>query len=222
MFPLYVACRHGHTEIARRLLEANANVHVERREGSSALHVAAANGYAECVALLLEANAQVAHWNYLGVGPLFAACTEGAHHGVVKLLLEAKAPVEGSGTLPTKLTPLAGAAMQGHHRSVALLLASGADTGATSIHGLTALDHATRGGHDECISLLEEAHSSSPPGSPGGGSREAVHAQAEKRMLDQDAAHPQALRSSRSSREVASRDGFSRASTRKSVGFAGA
>ena len=78
VWPLYVACRHGHTGIVRRLLETNANVHVERRDGCSALHVAASNGYEECVALLLEANATVANWNYLGVGPLCACWSSGS------------------------------------------------------------------------------------------------------------------------------------------------
>ena len=208
-----MACRYGHTEVAALLLEAKASPHAERRDGSTALHVCAGNGHVDCVRALLAAGAEVKNWDVLGVGPLFVACTEGDHDEVVKILLGAGAPVEGSGNLPTKLTPLMGAALEGHERSVELLLAAGANIYQRSYNEMTALDLAVRQGHQACTVLLEEAMSEeggapTPPGLNRPPSKAQVHRKAEEVHETDMVEHPLALSPARRPRS----SGKSRAS----------
>ena len=203
VWPLYVACRYGHDAIVQMLLEANATPNAERRDGSTALHPAAGHGHDACVQLLLAAGAGVKSWNVLGVGPLFAACVEGEHVGVVKLLLDANAPVDGSDSgVPTKLTPLMGAATEGHPKVLELLLAGGANVYAQSYDGKTALDlamrHTSSPPHEACVALLETAMSEEggapvPPGLNRTPSRAQIHQKAEEVRNADAVAHPPPL-----------------------------
>lgn len=54
----YIACRNGHTEVARFLLEHGADIHFKGFFGGTALHWAAANGHAETVDFLLANGAR--------------------------------------------------------------------------------------------------------------------------------------------------------------------
>jgi ankyrin repeat protein len=70
--PLMIAVEMGSTPIARRLLEAGAdvNAHNEPHIGDTALHIAAANGTLEMVKLLLDAGADPTQKGWMWITPL--------------------------------------------------------------------------------------------------------------------------------------------------------
>lgn len=51
--PLSIACRLGHVEAARLLIQYGANLDTQDEDGESCLIIAAKNGHVECVKLLL-------------------------------------------------------------------------------------------------------------------------------------------------------------------------
>jgi len=55
--PLHAACRNGHIEIVKLLLQHGANVHNTDQKGQTAFHYAAESGYVEVMSLLIEYGA---------------------------------------------------------------------------------------------------------------------------------------------------------------------
>lgn len=85
--PLMMAALKGHTDIAKKLVERNADVN---KTGWTPLHYAATNGHLAIMELLLENHAYIDAESPNGTTPLMMA----AHYGTpaaVKLLLEAGA-----------------------------------------------------------------------------------------------------------------------------------
>ena len=58
---LHGAAGHGHVDIVRMLLDANASANKPRKDGTTALYFAAAGGHLEVVKLLLQRGAQASH-----------------------------------------------------------------------------------------------------------------------------------------------------------------
>ena len=155
--PLFTACEHGHTEVVKKLLAANADVERKTLNPVKALHAACENGHADVVATLLAANAKVNHPNK-SKSPLYLACENG-HLAVVKQLLAANAKldqrvnnddleIEGD-------TPLLIACQNGHAEVAALLLEAGADVNKGDDHGFPAMYTAQcDAGHLDRIQLL--------------------------------------------------------------------
>ena len=83
---------HGHLEVTRLLLEANADKDKAMNDGATPLFIASQEGQLEVAQLLLEANAdkEKAVAMIVGATPLFIASQEG-HMEVARLLLEANA-----------------------------------------------------------------------------------------------------------------------------------
>jgi glycerophosphodiester phosphodiesterase len=52
--PLSIACRLGHVEAAKLLIQYGANLDAQDEDGESCLIIAAKNGHVNCVRLLLE------------------------------------------------------------------------------------------------------------------------------------------------------------------------
>lgn len=134
--PLGYACEFGHTEIARQLLMANANVHHSDLEDLQAMHKAAIHDLPELIDLLLEYGANP---NVLADArhrtPLHQAASRG-NALAVRALLAGNANPDGlrNGTDKHQqlaevnyCTPICFAIISGHTSTVATLLEYGAD-----------------------------------------------------------------------------------------------
>jgi len=130
--PLYFACDFGYHAMVKTLLAAGASRTAHRSDSFSCLHAAAENGHLACVTLLIG---RPDSWK-MSAAELDARDAKGR-------------------------TPLFLAAMMGHRYCCAALLAAGADPGAASHKGRTALDaakHAAKHNHpgnQDLVELLE-------------------------------------------------------------------
>ncbi|KAF7971442.1 hypothetical protein HWV62_21216 [Athelia sp. TMB] len=146
---LQAASYHGHSEVARILLEHGAQVNALGK-GRAALYTASLCGHPDVVQLLLEHGAAV---NAVGQGEtaLRAASRKG-HIDIAQLLLQHGADVNES--LQGR-TALQAASRGGYTDIVRLLLERGADVNAPE-EAETALQAASWGGHTDVVrSLLE-------------------------------------------------------------------
>ncbi|KAG0363032.1 Glycerophosphoryl diester phosphodiesterase family-domain-containing protein [Gamsiella multidivaricata] len=96
--PLSIACRLGHVDAARLLVQFGANLNAQDEDGESCLIIASKNGHTECVRLLISgagtgagagANLELRE-RYYGWTALHLAAIEN-HPEVVKVLLDAGA-----------------------------------------------------------------------------------------------------------------------------------
>jgi ankyrin repeat protein len=152
--PLAYAAEYGHREVAKLLLEKNADVNAQGgdyRDYRNALQAASLGGHEQVVRLLLEKNAEVnAPGGFYG-NALQAASLEG-HEQVVKLLLEKNADVNAQGRHYGNA--LQAASLEGHEQVVKLLLEKNADVNAQGgLYG-NALQAASLGGHEQVVKLL--------------------------------------------------------------------
>ncbi|KAF7982445.1 hypothetical protein HWV62_28589 [Athelia sp. TMB] len=146
---LQAASHHGHSGVARILLEHGAQVNALGK-GRAALYTASLCGHPDVVQLLLEHGAAI---NAIGQGEtaLRAASRKG-HIDIAQLLLQHGADVNES--LQGR-TALQAASRGGHTDIVRLLLEHGADVNAPE-EAETALQAASWGGHTDVVrSLLE-------------------------------------------------------------------
>ncbi|XP_062601738.1 uncharacterized protein LOC134263416 [Saccostrea cucullata] len=123
--PLVVACRVGHIDVVKELLQAGADINAYS-VGESPLIAACKCGYVSIVHHLLESGAEVnpKHEGYIPFHtPLTAACYHG-HMNVVKKLLEAGADVNLHGI---NYSSLSAACDNGHLDVVKELCKHGAD-----------------------------------------------------------------------------------------------
>ncbi|MCG8426342.1 MAG: ankyrin repeat domain-containing protein [Chromatiales bacterium] len=87
--PLMKAALYGHTEVARELLEAGAQVELQDKGGYTALMLAASNNHHELVSLLIQHGADINRVETTkGWSPLIWAAKRG-HIETVEVLLEA-------------------------------------------------------------------------------------------------------------------------------------
>ncbi|KAJ3283443.1 hypothetical protein HK104_010381 [Borealophlyctis nickersoniae] len=138
--PLELAAREGHTDIVKRLLKANANIHAD-----NALMWGAIAGQSGSVKVLLEAGADVL---YEHDRALSWAAHKG-HHEVLELLIEAGADVHAKNEAALRV-----ASLKGQTSTVKLLLEAGADVHAKNE---AALRFASLKGQTSTVKLLLEA-----------------------------------------------------------------
>ena len=150
--PLYIACRKGHLEVVRLLIEARANKDKAGMFGRTPLFIASHYGHLEIVRLLVKAGADKDKAENTGATPLWIASQNG-HLEVVRLLVE-------SGARKNKRTDkyrrtLLFFACEKHHLAIAqLLITKGADKDKADKHGQTPLLVACGKGHLEVVRLL--------------------------------------------------------------------
>jgi len=143
------AAAYGHTDAARRLVNAGADVDAPRWDCTPPLVHAAARGDLRMVGLLVGAGADVDAG--FDVTPIVIAAQRG-HADVISRLLQAGAAVDQ--TDENGLTPLMHAAQKGHLTAVHVLIQGGADPNVWE-QGETALLSAVRNGHDDVVEYLE-------------------------------------------------------------------
>ncbi|KAI1030137.1 hypothetical protein LB504_010411 [Fusarium proliferatum] len=150
--PLMLASKNGHTDIARLLVNNNANIHL-RYKRQSAIWLASSNGHAEIVELLLDAGADPdTHGGFQGV-PILSLAIEKGHEEVMKLLLKREANVRAR-SFGSK-TPLHFAAEKtGSEAAMQALLSCEADINAKDASGHTPLMLAVKYGSIDEIGFL--------------------------------------------------------------------
>ena len=156
-----MACQNGHVDVARMLIEKDADVgQADKNDGATPLFMACQTGHVDVARLLIEKDADVGQAKNDGATPLFMACQNG-HSDLFVLLIEKGAnietPMHGNGW-----TPLFVAAWAGNDGVVGALLSAGANPTAetTADHlgvpaGSTPLSVARDKGHAEIAHLLE-------------------------------------------------------------------
>ena len=142
--PLCFAAAHGHTRLARLLLEAGASL-------NAPLHFAASNGHAHIVQLLLEFGAAIDSEGPEGMTPLHSAAFRG-HVKLARVLLDRGAQLEAMNLQGQR--PLHVAASGGHLETVRLLLDYGAEKGVADSAGQTPSQLAAAEGHGAVAELL--------------------------------------------------------------------
>lgn len=148
---LIAACRNGHEQTVRKLLDNGANPDAETEGYNSPLVVASVNGNQQIVRMLLESGANINADSYLGPA-LVAAAKKGQGH-IVKMLLENGADIHARGKVQG--CALHAAAFCGDGQIVQLLLDRGADSSIRAGVYKTPLRAAMMRGHGEVAALLK-------------------------------------------------------------------
>ena len=92
---LWAAAQNGQAEVVKILLEANADVSIQRiTNGVTALWQAAQNGHIEVVRILLKGNADVRMQRKTDRSTALMAAAAGGHMEICRLLLDKGANVE--------------------------------------------------------------------------------------------------------------------------------
>lgn len=146
---LLVARETGNLEMARRLLDAGADVNAGDRFGSTPLELAAWRGFRDVVDLFLDRGATVPADGEAAAGMLMQAAERGLGRLFRLLSARVAAPVGESGG-----TMLRAAAAGGSAEIVGILVGRGLDVNARDGYGRTALHYAAENGRTEVVRLL--------------------------------------------------------------------
>ncbi|XP_067125162.1 serine/threonine-protein phosphatase 6 regulatory ankyrin repeat subunit B-like [Centruroides vittatus] len=150
--PLLYACRAGHPNLVKVLLQHGARVDIFDESGKAALHLAAEYGHHEVVDILLQNNAFVNSRSKKGLTPLHLAAKHG-YNGIVQHLVADHGAVLDALTL-IKKTPLHLAAEKGKLDVCSTLLELNADAHAIDNQGQTPLLLAAENDHPEIVKLF--------------------------------------------------------------------
>jgi len=146
---LMLAAREGSMQVIPVLLSARGiNLDLRAKNGNTALMIAAFKKNKQAVEVLLAKGAQV---NNEGWTSLHYAAAAGETE-IVQLLIKKSAEVDA--TSPNMTTPLMMAAGSGNIYTVKALLDAGADLNLANEQGLTAIDFASRGSHQDIVDGL--------------------------------------------------------------------
>ena len=152
---LILAAWYGHLDIAKLLLDVNADVDIANCDGNTALNCAAYRGHHSMVELLLVEGSEVdVQDNVTGKTALIKAAY-GGHFKVCQLLLEAEADPDAIDS--QGYGALAFAASFGHREVLGALLEHEADPDVADQFGITPLIHAAARGDFLSVRLLLEA-----------------------------------------------------------------
>ncbi|KAK9764489.1 Glycerophosphocholine phosphodiesterase [Basidiobolus ranarum] len=136
--PLAIACKLGHDNVVKVLLEHDIDVNLADDDGETPLHLAARDGYSNCIKLLVGLSNVTSENRIDG---------EGKHFDKRKVNLEAREKFNG-------WTPLFLAAIEGHLEVIDLLVKAGADKSAKDVNDWTPHEHAVYRGHHEAAKLI--------------------------------------------------------------------
>jgi len=151
--PLHQASARGHVTIVRALLEHDADVTAQDKNGATPLHLASQWGGVEIVRILLMRGADVTAQDNKRSTPLHQASKQG-HADSVRVFLELG--VDATAQDKNGWTPLHCASYEGHVEVVSVLLEHGVDATVKDKNGRTPLHRASFEGHLETIRVLLE------------------------------------------------------------------
>jgi len=152
---LILAAWYGHLDIAKLLLDVNADVDIANCDGNTALNCAAYRGHHAMVELLLVEGSEVdVQDNVTGKTALIKAAY-GGHTKVVQMLLEAEADPDAIDS--QGYGALAFAASFGHRDVLHALLEYDADPDVADQFGITPLIHAAARGDYLSVKMILEA-----------------------------------------------------------------
>ena len=146
------ACRYGHIQLVKIMLDEGLDVNATQLGGSRALESAAYHGHASIVSLLFQNGADL---NYDGneLHAIHAAASNG-HQEVVQILLDQGADINSSGS--REMTPICEAAKKQQLDMMRFLPEKGADL-QVEMSGDYAFFSAVIRGHEQVVCVLTEA-----------------------------------------------------------------
>ena len=144
----------GNAAIVQTLLDKGADIEAKDYRGNTALYSALRHKKVDVIRVLLDRDANVLNTSDLGAA--LYSWTRFGQEGIVEKLLNHGADIEAITTLSSRYTALHVASYNGHEVIARLLLAKGADSGATNHRGQTALHLASIAGHITVIRILLE------------------------------------------------------------------
>jgi ankyrin repeat protein len=158
--PLIVTTFRRHHEAARTLLRLGANPNARDLQRFDMLTIATAQNDLDMVKIALEggANPRAVTGNLDGTALISAAHL--GHVEIVKLLIEAKAPldhVNGLRWTALLMAVVLGNGSKNHTECVEALVKAGADTEIKDRQGMTALAHARARNYADMVKILEAA-----------------------------------------------------------------
>ena len=155
--PVFVACRNGHVEAARMIINAGADVNIQANDGSTPLHRACQSCRLDMLELLLGHNAQINKAMLDGATPLFVASAVGFESGV-RRLLAARASVTAALDMTIENQKII-SAQTGHDTLVRALVAVRRELHNDMTVGMTPLFVACQNGYEGVVRALLEAGS---------------------------------------------------------------
>ena len=150
--PLMEAAQEGYEKLVDYLIESGAQVKTVATNSDTALDLAAENGHTKICQALLAAGANLEHLSEGGRTPIMRAARQGQEE-TVEFLIKAGANLNQYSE-NNEHTVLSFACHSGHLQVVKLLLQNGANPNATLKDGSTMLIEAARGGHTAVVTLL--------------------------------------------------------------------
>ena len=147
--PLIAACSEGHSEVAKLLIDAKANINAKDKDQTNSLMAAAARGHTDIVELLLKAGAEVNDQNADGHTALMFAYNgknqvETLWERYTQFVKESEMEKKASGSSDDVddggTGPIIREALDNHNKMVDLLIKSGANQGMKDKEGHTAKD----------------------------------------------------------------------------------
>ena len=150
--PLHAAAR-GKKDLCKLLVKHGTKVDAVDEDGNQPLHLACHQDYKETVKFLFSQGADANAVNKHGQTPLHAAARgkKDCPH-LCKLLVQHGTKIDAVDKDGNQ--PLHFACIEGHTKTVELMLSHGADTNAATQHGHTAL-HTAAGGKKDCADLCK-------------------------------------------------------------------
>ena len=149
--PLHEAARAGHTDIARALVSAGADIHALDENGHTPLHVAASMGRADTAQFLIDVGANVNPRTGRGKTPLHTAIAEGDTDRARELI---SLGADVNARDEQDFTPLHWAVNFDIPDIVQTLISAGANFNARSEHGNTPLHLAVQSNLHDIVKIL--------------------------------------------------------------------
>jgi uncharacterized protein len=146
-----VAAREDQSDVVVNLVRRGLDPDTCDPSGTTLLMIAASNGNERLLEFLLRSGSNVLNKNKYGETAIAFGSLRG-HFGIVRRLIAAGVPPEGSGW-----SALQYAAFGGHAEVVRLLVTKGANLNAVAPNGLTPLMLAAKNGYPDVVKVLIQA-----------------------------------------------------------------